>query len=200
MNLAARLSETRRQEAIDAIADTAVELFTRDGYEATSVDTIARAAGCSPRTFYRYFRTKEDVMFYDLPSAFNGLQELIARHLGEGASSWDAVCATLIDLIGRFERNDERVPTRRMELWLSEPALRTRYMQYVIDAEQVIARCLHQHRGTTAGEDDSPELIAVTATGAYRMTVITHHPGGRLTRHLRHALDRVGAGLAQLAV
>jgi AcrR family transcriptional regulator len=198
MNLAAKLSETRRQEAIDAIAGTAVDLFARDGYEATSVDMIARAAGCSPRTFYRYFKTKEDVMFYDLPEAFDGLEEMIRQHLREGASRWDAVCATLMDLINRFERNDESIPIRRMNLWLSEPTLRTRYMQYIIDAEQVVARCLHRHSGTTPHEDDSPELIAVAATGAYRMTMVTHHPGGKLTEHLRDALDRVGQGVARL--
>lgn len=198
MNLAARLSETRRREAVDAIADIAVELFARDGYDATSVDAIARAAGCSPRTFYRYFKTKEDVMFYDLPEAFDGLEEMISQHLRDGSSRWDAVCATLLDLIMRFERTDDGVATRRMTLWLSEPALRTRYMQYVIDAEQVVARCLHRHSGTTPHGDDSPELIAVAATGAYRMTMITHHPGGRLTQHLRDALDRVGDGVAKL--
>lgn len=198
MNLAAKLSETRRQEAIDAIAETAVGLFARDGYEATSVDVIARAAGCSPRTFYRYFKTKEDVMFYDLPEAFEGLEGLILRHLDEGSNRWDAVCETLVDLIGRFERNDEQVPTRRMALWLSEPTLRTRYMQYIIDAEQVVARCLHRHNGTTPRQDDSPELIAMAATGAYRMTVITHHPGGKLIQHLRDALTKVGEGVARL--
>jgi hypothetical protein len=138
------------------------------------------------------------VMFYDLPEAFEGLEGMIAAHLRDGANRWDAVCATLMDLIGRFERNDESVPIRRMNLWLSEPTLRTRYMQYIIDAEQVVARCLHRHSGTTPHEDDSPELIAVAATGAYRMTMITHHPGGKLTQHLRDALRRVGEGVAKL--
>src|SRR5437764_15493287 len=118
MNLAAKLSETRRQEATDAIADTAVDLFARDGYEATSVDAIARAAGCSPRTFYRYFKTKEDVMFYDLPEALEELEEMILQHLREGASRCDAVRVTLIDLITRFERNDEAEPVRAVNLLL----------------------------------------------------------------------------------
>jgi AcrR family transcriptional regulator len=47
--------ERRKQGAIDEIARTALELFARDGFEATSVEAIAAAAGCSPRTFYRYF-------------------------------------------------------------------------------------------------------------------------------------------------
>lgn len=200
MNLVARLNETRRLEATDTIADAALDLFARDGYEATSVESIAKAAGCSPRTFYRYFKTKEDVMFHDLPGAFEDLAELLERHLRDG-DAWDAVCATLLELIGRFERtasDSDSVATRRMALWMAEPALRTRYLQYVLDAEQVIAGCLHRHSGTTPHDDDAPELIAVAATGAYRMTMITHHPGGKLTGHLRDALDRVGSGVARL--
>ena len=101
MNLAARLSETRRQDALDAIAETAVDLFARDGYEATSVDVIARAAGCSPRTFYRYFKTKEDVMFYDLPEAFEGLDAMIVAlsgriHLDEAADTTPEIVLTQI--------------------------------------------------------------------------------------------------------
>ena len=36
--------------------------MTEHGYEATSTDDIARAAGVSPRTFFNYFPTKESVV------------------------------------------------------------------------------------------------------------------------------------------
>jgi AcrR family transcriptional regulator len=198
MNLVARLNETRRQEAVDAIAEVALGLFARDGYDATSVESIAKAAGCSPRTFYRYFRTKEDVMFHDLPEAFDGLAERLGTHLRAGTGRWEAVCATLLELIGRFERTEDGIAARRMTLWMAEPPLRTRYMQYVLDAEQAISDCLHRHAGTGPREEDAPELIAATAVGAYRMTVVSHGPAGELTGHLRDALDRVGAGVARL--
>ncbi len=199
MTLAAKLRETRKQEAIDVIANTAVDLFTRDGYEATSVEAIAEAAGCSPRTFYRYFGTKEDVMFYDLPQVIEEMDGTISGYLDQGLGPWEAVSETFVELIGRFETDDERIPTRRMNLWLSEPTLRTRYMQYIIDAEQAVASCLHRHRGTTPEEDDLPELIGVAATGAYRVTIITHHPTrmGELTKHLRDALAKIGDGIAR---
>jgi hypothetical protein len=85
-----------------------------------------------------------------------------------------------------------------MELWLGEPALRARYMQYLNQAEHVVAECLHRHRGTTAKRDDLPQLIAVAAIGAYRVTLLTHMPanGRKLTKHLREALATLGSGLA----
>ena len=42
-----------------------MELFVENGFDATTVDQIATAAGISPRSFFRYFPTKEDVVIGD---------------------------------------------------------------------------------------------------------------------------------------
>jgi AcrR family transcriptional regulator len=202
MASARTLMERRKQGAIDEIAHTALELFARSGFEATSVEAIAAAAGCSPRTFYRYFGTKEDVMFHDLPEVLDQLGEALDGYLADGLPPWTAVCELFVVLIGRFDATDPRLPTQRINLWLNEPALRARYMEYVNQAEHLIADCLHRHRGTTPQQDDLPRLIAVTATGAYRVTILTHtpsRPGRKLTKHLREALAAIGKGLADEA-
>ncbi|MDR7084917.1 AcrR family transcriptional regulator [Arthrobacter ginsengisoli] len=48
-----------------AVAGTAVRLYAAKGFEATSVEDIARGAGISRSTFFRHFRSKEDVVFAD---------------------------------------------------------------------------------------------------------------------------------------
>jgi hypothetical protein len=121
------------------------------------------------------------------------------QRLAAGLGPWAAVSEVLVELIGRFDATDPLIPTQRINLWLNEPVLRARYMQYVNQAEQVIADCLHCHRGTTPQKDDLPQLIAVAATGAYRVTILTHtpgRPGRKLTKHLREALATLGRGLA----
>ena len=55
-----RIIETRR-----AIVESARELFERNGYTETTVDQIAEAADVAPRTFFRYFPTKEMLLFAD---------------------------------------------------------------------------------------------------------------------------------------
>jgi hypothetical protein len=107
----------------------------------------------------------------------------------------------VIDFIGRFDAPDERrlFPTRQMNLWLSQPALRPRYMQYVALAENMIAETLCRHRGTTPEHDDLAQLIAVAAIGATRVTMLTHTPDRKSqppTKHLRETLDTLGRGLA----
>jgi AcrR family transcriptional regulator len=53
----------RKQEVVRvALAAAAEELFLAQGFEETTVEQIARAAGMSRRTFFRYFESKEDVL------------------------------------------------------------------------------------------------------------------------------------------
>lgn len=54
---------TRKQDVVrSAIWDAAIDLFAGAGFEKTTVDEIAAAAGVSTRTFFRYFASKNDLM------------------------------------------------------------------------------------------------------------------------------------------
>jgi AcrR family transcriptional regulator len=55
----------RRRRVREALTAAAIELFLNKGYEETTVDEIAAAAGVGRRTFFRYFPSKEDVIFPD---------------------------------------------------------------------------------------------------------------------------------------
>src|SRR5947208_5134794 len=100
------LMERRRQSALEEIADVALRMFQRDGFEATTVDMIAAAAGCSPRTFYRYFGTKEGVLFHDLPAVIAALGDALDERLSAGMDDWTAVCESLVEFIARFDGPD----------------------------------------------------------------------------------------------
>ena len=56
------LQQRKRQLVKQEIAHAAWLLFAERGYEKATVDAIARAAGVSRRTFFRYFSSKEDVV------------------------------------------------------------------------------------------------------------------------------------------
>jgi mycofactocin system transcriptional regulator len=47
------------------ITAASLELFDRHGYDGTTVDDIARAAGISRRTLFRYFPSKHDIVWGD---------------------------------------------------------------------------------------------------------------------------------------
>jgi AcrR family transcriptional regulator len=192
MNTQRTLMERRKQAAVEEIVGAAIELFSRHGYEETTVDAIAEAAGCSRRTFYRYFGFKEDVLFYDVEDALTHLAQALDRRLAQGIAVWTATSESLIESHFAEDR-----PVQRMMLWLSEPALLARYMQHVAAAERTIVDCLTRHRGTKPGQDDLAEIVAIAAVGAYRTSIATHPAAAnqKLTQHLRALLAMLDRGL-----
>jgi AcrR family transcriptional regulator len=59
------LRQRNRLAAVRAVQATAVALFDERGYHAVTVEDIAREAGVSQSTFYRYFGTKEGIFTVD---------------------------------------------------------------------------------------------------------------------------------------
>ncbi|GAA1261150.1 TetR family transcriptional regulator [Sphaerisporangium rubeum] len=55
------LRERKKHQTRQALIDTAFDLFDTQGFEATTVDQIAAAVEVSPRTFFRYFGSKEEL-------------------------------------------------------------------------------------------------------------------------------------------
>lgn len=59
------LRERKKQRTRETVRREALRLFELHGYAQTTIDQIADAADVSPRTFFRYFPTKESVLITD---------------------------------------------------------------------------------------------------------------------------------------
>jgi AcrR family transcriptional regulator len=104
------------------VVTQAIRLFAENGYEATTVEQIATAAGVSRRTFFRQFRSKEDVIFADHESL---LQQAGDYLTSESDDPWAAVCSTACLVFDRFQENRE-LSERRYRVVQRVPALRDR--------------------------------------------------------------------------
>lgn len=65
------------------IEQVALDLFAREGFEETTVEDIAAAAGVHRRTMFRYFSSKNDIVWGD----FDLVMDRFRRHLDEGKPS-----------------------------------------------------------------------------------------------------------------
>jgi AcrR family transcriptional regulator len=76
-NSTGTLQERKQQFVRDAIWDAAIGLFDRKGFDETTVDEIAQAAGTSRRSFFRYFESKSDLLAQSVISYGAALTEAI---------------------------------------------------------------------------------------------------------------------------
>src|SRR5437879_3571180 len=100
-----------RQRHVDrtrqAIVDAAFKLFLERGFAATTVDDIALAADIAPRTFFRYFPTKESVLFHDSEAKIDVIRErMMQRPAGESAA--EAVFAVLLSMADDVGEDEKR--------------------------------------------------------------------------------------------
>lgn len=157
---ARKKAETRR-----TLQRCALRLFVTKGYEATTVEEIAAAAGVSHMTFFRYFPRKEDVVESD--DYDPALEELIAaRPAAEPAlTAIHAAVRAGLESILPNDRGDLLVRTR---LVLRTPALRSRNWIAQDTTRDLFARAVARRCGRT--EPDFATVVqsaaAVGALGA----------------------------------
>ena len=161
------LRERKKAQIRHTLQEHALRLFLTKGYEATTVEEIAAAAGVSHMTFFRYFPSKEDVVMsddYD-PLVF----ELIAaRPATEPAV--DRIQHALREGLSRVYTADRDALLARTRLILSTPALRARLWEQQVATERLFAGALVEGTGDDADSLRlrvvvSACLAAVTAAG-----------------------------------
>lgn len=150
---------TSREE----LEQVALELFAERGFEATTVDDLAGAAGISRRTFFRYYPSKNDVVWGDFEPRLLAMEEQLA------ATDDDVpVLEALAEVVVAFNAlPPEAVPAhrRRMAMILHVPALQAHSALRYADWRAVVARFVAARTGGAEG-DPVPQLVGHVALGA----------------------------------
>jgi AcrR family transcriptional regulator len=155
------LRERKRTRTRLMIQAEALRLFADKGYANTTVDEIADAAAISPRTFFRYFPTKEDVVIWDEydPLAL----ELVQARPDDESPAETARALIRASVEGLYRRDREQL-LARARLLASEPALRARALETQESGGEALASVLAQRRRTPL--DELRVRMIVTALGA----------------------------------
>ncbi|WP_243077079.1 TetR/AcrR family transcriptional regulator [Microbacterium sp. SS28] len=168
-----------------AVVAAALDLFAEQGFEATSVEQIAQAAGISRSTFFRQFGGKDDVVFADHELILEGLRAYLAQ---PHENPWAAVCEASIRVFRQFTADPE-LARRRYAIVRGVPALREREIVTVFRYERLFDEYLRE---------SLPGIDPIDAVGfAAVVTAIHNHVLRQLLRstkrvpvaELRRALD-----------
>jgi AcrR family transcriptional regulator len=161
------LRERKRRETSERIIEKGLKLFVKNGYEATTLDTIAAAAGISRRTFFYYFKSKEDVLLAARDSGFR--QALRPAMLDEPPDQppLEAVRNCLTKVASRYETKQSIVFDRLMQ---STEALRARKEAVFVETEQILLEAMCE-LWPTPGRRDGLRLVAMVAVGTLRLAL-----------------------------
>jgi AcrR family transcriptional regulator len=142
-----------------ALLDAALNLFSEKGYDQTTTDEIAERAGVSARTFFRYFPTKESVLFageYDFINAFRGVY--LAQD--ESLSDCEAMVDSFALLAPGLKRIRKRIAQYHEAVASSLVLLGRERRNHEANAE-VVAKVIAQRRRLPAPDNGCRLLAAV---------------------------------------
>lgn len=144
------------------LSHIALALFFERGFDRTTVSDIADAAGISRRTFFRYFRSKNDLPWGDFDGLLDAMRTSFASHDRE-LPLIRALQQTIVDF-NRYP--DEELPflRSRMDLLLNVPSLSTHSTLRYAAWRRVIAECIAARRGEHI-DAIAPQSIAWACLG-----------------------------------
>lgn len=176
----------------ESVERTALALFARRGFEQTTVEDIAAELGVGRRTVFRYFPSKNDIVWGDFDWVLDRLRHELDEQ-GEEVGVMDALAAAAV---GSNSYPADQLPDlrTRMTLITTVPALQAHSALRYADWRRVVAKYVARRRGERP-EDLVPQTVAFAALGASMAAFsVWVDDGGDLERRLRDAYDALGSG------
>ena len=184
--------ERRRHKARLAIARAAMRLFHERGYDATTVQDIAEAADISYRTFFRYFATKEEVVFPNVDLDLTEFEAAIGA-IPADEHPWPGVRSALVDVIARFAESSSGFSADVLRVWIEDPGMAGPYARFNRRWIEAVTRAWEPHcrpPGPDAALDAevAAQTIIGAALAAFRVYLVYDQD---LRELVETALDRI---------
>lgn len=191
--------ERKKLETRAALEQAALRLFAEKGYDQTTVEEIAEAADVAVRTFFRYFSSKQHILFGDVghDRVTRLRSELAARPHGEPILSSVRAVLDAMDLVDPREQDQIMLRFRLME---RQPALVPMYLRLNNQLRDIVAEFVAGRTGLDPHRDPYPLMVASAVASCWDITlqVWAGTDGRRSLKALRREVfDTLTAGLAE---
>jgi AcrR family transcriptional regulator len=142
-------AERRKARQRSLIVREAARLFEENGgeegggFEKTTAEAIAERSDISVSTFFRYFRTKADVIYLDLENAIDEHLATTGRRLAEGQDPAGAVAAAAVQILNRFIADEDN--RARVQRSLKSPNFDALRSLWTLRWNDRLTKLLHTH-------------------------------------------------------
>lgn len=187
------LRERKKQERRALIEDTALGLFERDGFDATTVEDIAAACDIAPRTFFSYFATKDDLVLADYADRLARILDAVSDR-PDDEPAWPALQAAFATVAADYEAEVDQL-RRRFAIMAANPSVLARSLELQLGWEIALAERLARRRNV---DDRLAGLLAATALAIMRSSLrqwLTEGTRRPLPDLMHHGFALLGGGL-----
>ena len=157
--------ERKRVETRHRIAETALRLFLSEGYEATTLDVIAAEAGISRRTFFSYFKSKDDILLFWQDVHWRAIYDDLKK-TSPDVRPLDAVRETMVKHMSRYSSEEMQAVDALMR---SSPTLQSRKQAFYAEQEQALFATLCEV-WRQPQRRSALRIVAMVSMGAMRLT------------------------------
>jgi len=194
------LREQRRERNAREIQQAAMSLFAARGYADVTVEDIAREAGISERTFFRYFASKDHVLVAEAGRRIDVIHDSLLRQ-DDGLDAWQALRNAVLD-----QSASEEQVGRNAAIWAhltkEAPALLAKMIMHgALESTHNIEVELARRLGVP-DSDALPDVmmrVTLAAMQSAYLRWLEDDGSASLVDLTADALDLVGVGLAQAA-
>ena len=162
----------RTRRAVRAeIGEAATRLFLAQGFDATTMEQIAREAGISRRSLFRYFSTKEDVVLGNLVEAGLAVRDALeARPPVE--PPWAALRAAFASLSLDPNYSAER-NLKISKMIYGTPSLRAAHLEKQLRWQEILVPSIRSRLGIAPDDAADPRAPAIVACALTCLGVAT---------------------------
>jgi AcrR family transcriptional regulator len=176
----------------DALIAAAFELFLERGFEQTTVDDIVRLAGVGRRSFFRYFPSKEDVVFPDHERCLAEMTAFLQQ--GNGEEEPVARVCDAARMVLRMYAANPSFSVQRYRLTRSVPGLRHHELSVVWRYERTLADYLRRRYVGWSDGTLRADVIAASVVAAHNNALrswLRSGGQGDVAARMEHALGYV---------
>ncbi|GAA3448454.1 TetR family transcriptional regulator [Dactylosporangium matsuzakiense] len=159
------LVERKRQLVRDELSEAALQLVAFQGFDDTTIDQMAAAAGVSRRTFFRYFQSKEDVIIEFLSDLGRKLRTALQSR-PESEPPAEAVRQALRVFTDKFWEHPEK-SSRLARVTVETPALLGRYLERQVAWKATMTEELARRMAVDPDTTLEPAVLVAVAFAAF---------------------------------